>query len=91
MTFMITFSLPIDTIEERTSRFLETGGPPPAGVEMVGRWHAVSAARGWVLAKTNDSKALFRWIRSWADLMEFEIEPVLDDQEAAALMQEPVR
>ncbi len=89
MTFMLTFSLPIDTIEERTSRFLETGAPPPEGVEMLGRWHSISGARGWVLASTNDPKALFRWVRSWADVLEFEVEPVLDDQEAAEVLQEP--
>jgi len=60
MTFMITFSLPVETIEERTSRFLETGAPPPDGVKMEGRWHSVSAARGWVVASTQDAKALRR-------------------------------
>lgn len=89
MTFMLTFSLPIETIEERTERFLETGGPPPAGVEMVGRWHSVSGARGWVIAKTQDVKALFRWVRDWADVLEFEVEPIVTDEEAAEVLREP--
>jgi hypothetical protein len=88
MTFMITFSLPVETIEERTSRFLETGAPPPDGVKMEGRWHSVSAARGWLVASTQDAKALFRWITSWADVIEFEVEPVLSDQEAAEVLKE---
>jgi hypothetical protein len=86
MTFMVTYSLPIETVEERTSRFLNTGAPPPEGVTMLGRWHAVSAARGWVLATTQDPKALFHWITGWSDVMDFEIDLVLDDEEAAEVL-----
>ena len=88
MKFMITYEMTYDTFEDRTSRFLETGGTPPAGIEMHGRWHSVSGARGWVLASTDDAQALYRWIGQWADLMHFEVDAVLDDEEAAQVLQE---
>jgi hypothetical protein len=55
---------------------------------MHGRWHSVSGSRGWVLASSDDAQALYRWIGQWADLMHFEVDVVLDDEEAAQVLQE---
>jgi hypothetical protein len=88
MKYIVTYSLTYDTFQERTERFLETGGTPPIGVEMHGRWHAVSGARGWVLASTDNAQALYKWIGQWADLMDFEVDTVLDDQEMAQVLQD---
>ena len=88
MKYMVTYSLTYDTFKERAERFLETGGKPPAGVEMKGRWHSVSGARGWVLVSTSDARALYRWIGQWADLMDFEVDAVLEDADVAQVLQE---
>ena len=88
MKYVVTYSLTYDTFQERTERFLETGGKPPEGVEMHGRWHSVSGARGWVLASTDSAQALYKWIGQWADLMDFEVDTVLDDGEMAQVLQD---
>lgn len=84
MKFMTTWSLKPTHQKEATARFLQTGGAPPSGVKMLGRWHG--SAAGFVLAETNDVKALYEWIMRWSDLLEFSVTPVMDDGEAAEVM-----
>ena len=88
MKFMITFPLTHHAYKERISRFLETGAQPPQGVTMLGRWFTAGHNKGFMLAETTDSKALFRWVSQWTDLMDFEVDPVLEDQEAAPILKE---
>jgi hypothetical protein len=87
MKFMITFPLSSESYKERTARFLETGGGPPEGVTMHGRWHSVSGSCGWVLASSDDPSAIYTWVAQWADLIDFEVDIVIDDEEAAAVLQ----
>ena len=85
---MITFPLTYRDYQERVSRFLETGAPPPEGVELLGRWFTASHSKGFMLTETDDAKALFRWVSEWASLIDFTIEPVLTDEEAGAVLAE---
>ena len=86
MKFMITFPLTHHDYEERVARFLETGAPPPEGVELLGRWFTVSHSRGFMLVETDDAKAIFSWVSEWASLIDFVVEPVLADTEAAGVL-----
>ena len=88
MNFMVTFPLTHHGYKERVARFLETGAPPPAGVTLHGRWFTASHSKGFMLVETDDPKALFRWVSEWADLIDFQIEPVLGDEEAAPILKE---
>jgi hypothetical protein len=84
MKFMVTWSLNPANRKDANARFLETGGGPPAGVKMLGRWHG--AAGGYVLAETSDVRALYEWTGQWSDLMDFTATPVMDDAEAAEVV-----
>lgn len=86
MKYMISFSLTSNTFKERVRRFLATGGGPPKGVTMHGRWHSIDGAKGFLLASSDDPKLMLQWVGEWADLIEFQTLPVLDDEEAAAVM-----
>ena len=88
MHFMVTFPLTHRHYKERVSRFLETGAPPPDGVTLHSRWFTASHSKGFMLAETDDPKALFRWVSEWADVIDFVIEPVLRDDEAAPILRE---
>ena len=88
MQFMITFPLTHHAYKERISRFLESGAMPPEGVTMKGRWFTASHNKGFMLAETDDAKGLFRWVSEWTDIMDFTIEPVLTDEEAAPILKE---
>jgi hypothetical protein len=88
MKYMITFPLSMATFKDRVARFLETGGSPPEGVTMHGRWHALGADKGFLLASTDDPKGIYKWVAGWADLIDFEVVPVIEDDEAAPILQE---
>jgi hypothetical protein len=67
--------------DEAIQRFRATGGQPPAGVKLLGRWTRADFTGGVVLVESDDSKALTGFALMWSDLMELEIVPVLEDQE----------
>jgi hypothetical protein len=81
MLFMVTYKLRPEHRTSAVTRFLETGGPPPEGVKMVGRWHDASMRRGFVLSDSPDAEAAAKWCHQWADLLTFEVIPVLDDDQ----------
>lgn len=86
MKFMTTFPLTHHAYKERVTRFLENGAPPPEGVQLLGRWFTASHSKGFMLVETDDPKALFRYVSEWADIMNFEIEPVVTDEEAGSVL-----
>lgn len=86
MLFMCVYRMTPDVRDETNERFMEAGGPPPPGVQMVGRWHAAGGNYGWTLAETDDAEALARWCHEWADLIDFEIVPVIDDDQVGRVI-----
>lgn len=81
MIFMVTYELRPEHRTSAVARFLETGAPPPKDVKMVGRWHDASMRRGFVLSEASDVEAAAKWCHQWADLLTFEVIPVLDDEQ----------
>ena len=88
MKFMITFPLTHRDYKERVSRFLETGAPPPEGAKLLGRWFTASHSKGFMLVETDDANSLFRWTSEWANLIDFQIEPVVTEDDAAPILKE---
>ena len=86
MKFMITWTSSPANSKATLSRFMETGGSPPSGVTMLGRWHAPHNNRGFCLAETNDAKALYEWVNQWNDLLEFTLSPVIEDAELTEVL-----
>ena len=41
-----------------------------------------------MLAESDDTKALFRYVSEWASIIDFVIEPVVTDEEAASVLKE---
>ena len=86
MTFVIAWTLEPEHRNAVQARFKETGGPPPAGVKMLGRWHGIGTNKGVCVAETDDPLAVARWAQQWSDLMSFDVHPVLIDQEFAKVL-----
>lgn len=84
MRFMIVFTMDPANMVEARGRFLATGAAPVEGVTMIGRWHGPGV--GFVLAETTDSKALYRWVSEWTDLLSIEVFPVVEDADAAEVL-----
>ena len=85
MTFIVSWKLPEGTYNNAVARFLEAGGLPPAGVDLVGRWHGMNGG-GFAIAESDDAKALYAWIAEWSDVIPIEITPCLGDEDAGTVL-----
>jgi hypothetical protein len=63
-------------------QFLSTGGLPGAGAASLGRWHVPGSTLGWHLIDAEDMTAVARHAAEWADLLELELYPVIEDAAA---------
>lgn len=86
MLFMITYSFPCDARNTAQDRFKKTGGMPGEGVKMHGRWHAVGGNHGYLLAESNDSVAIGKWMQEWTDILEFDVVPVNNDDDVMKVL-----
>ena len=85
MKFMVSWSLPHDTFVPTVTNFLKGGGAPPAGVNMIGRWHGMSG-EGVAIVETDDAKALYEWIAEWSQYIPLQTTPVVEDADAGAVL-----
>ena len=86
---MLTFDWRSDTEEraEGIAQFQKTGGLPPEGVKLLGRWTRADLSGGFALLETDDAKRLPEFVYMWGDLMDLRIFPVLDDQELSTALE----
>lgn len=87
MIFVSLYTLSSENRNSAQDRFKNSGGPPPAGVKIIGRWHSVGGLRGVTVFETNDPEAAAQWSQQWTDLISFDIYPALDDAGFAKLLQ----
>jgi len=81
MKFMLTFTLQPETRNEAIARFLKTGGQPPKGVKLLGRWTSADLSKGYELLESDDPSALTELALHWSDLMEMYTVPGVEDKE----------
>lgn len=86
MLFTISWTFDPKNRDAAIKRFLESGGAPPKGVKMLGRWHAVGGATGIAVAETSDPSLMQKWVLDWSDLMKMSVYSVLTDEQAAPLL-----
>lgn len=86
MLFLVHWEVHPETRNAAQDRFRKTGGLPPAGVKMVGRWHYVDMAGGVALAEADDAVAIAKWAQAWSDVITLEARAVMDDQPAAVVI-----
>ena len=88
MKFMLTFTMKPDKSarNETFERFLKTGGIPPKGAKLLGRWTQVDFSKGYDLVESDDPSALAEFALSWNDLMHIDIVPVLEDAQVAEVL-----
>jgi hypothetical protein len=86
--YMITWTLPSDNRDEAIRRFSEGSAmQPPAGVTHLGRWHAAGGGLGFGVVETDDPKAIAKWLVQWTDIIEYEVVPVISDEELGEVFQ----
>jgi hypothetical protein len=65
------------------ARFQERGRLAPAGLHYVSSVVSDDGRRCWQLMECDDRALLDEWMRSWSDLVEFEVVPVMSSAAAA--------
>jgi hypothetical protein len=88
MKFMMTFAIKPETKgrDEAIARFKKTGGQPPKGVKLVGRWTAADFSGGFDLVESDDTKALTEFSLMWSDLLELRLVPVIEDAQLGEVL-----
>jgi len=86
MLFHIKFKFSPEVRNATYDQFLETGGLPPEGVKMIGRWHDMGALEGYLIAETDNVALIGKWLTEWNDKLVFETVPVIPDEEAAEVV-----
>lgn len=89
MKFMLTFEWQPDgkARAEAIARFRKTGGLPPSGAKLLGRWTRADVSGGYDLIESDDAQALTQFALMWNDLMRITIVPVLEDAELAQVLE----
>lgn len=86
MKYMVEWTVPPSAFDATVARFLETGGAPPDGVKLIGRWHSMTNVHGVAICETDDEKALYLWQAMWSDLIPMSVTPCLADAEAGEVL-----
>ena len=86
MKYMIAWKIPPGCHKPAAESFLSSGAPMPPGLKSLGRWHAPGSAYGWLLVEGDDAVALAEHVAQWANLLELQVTPVIEDDEAASGM-----
>jgi len=86
MLFIVKWTSGPENRNAAIERFAKTGGKPPAGIKMLGRWFAVAQHSGFAVAEANDSALMQQWALEWNDILSMEVWPALTDEQAGPLM-----
>ncbi|MGB8031873.1 MAG: DUF3303 family protein [Terracidiphilus sp.] len=84
MKFMVVWKTVPGKYKTAVDQFLKTGGPAPAKAKTVGRWHVPGSMLGWHLIEASDPAVIAEHAAEWADVIELEIHPVIEDAAAGA-------
>ena len=87
MKLMLVGSWGRTALDEIGARF--AGGEhavPPEPCVLVTRWHDPASKLFWLVVETPDSGTIQEWMSRWTDIIDWEVYPVLDDQEVGAML-----
>ena len=82
MRYMVIENFKPGKAREIYRRLEQSGRHMPAGLTYVGSWIADDLTRCWQVMETNDTTLMDEWISHWADLVDFEVIPVISSEQA---------
>ena len=85
MKVMLTWTIALERYDDVIKHFLAGKEKIPKGLKLVGRWH--SASHGWALVEADDVPTVYKFTDQWESMIRFVVTPVMDDAEAAAILQ----
>jgi hypothetical protein len=85
MTFLMHWSFKTGYHEIAAKKFLATGAPFPE-CRSWKRFHAPGSVEGWILVEADTADACYEHAAEWAECLNWEVTPVLSDEQAGPLM-----
>jgi len=86
MMFMVIEKFRDQDAKSIYERLRDKGRQMPDGLKFVNSWVSADLSRCFQLMETDDITLFQRWIAEWADLMEFEVLPVVQSRETAVAL-----
>ena len=80
MLFKLAWTHTPEARNETIKKFMETGGMPPEGVEMISRYHNVDGPGGFAILESTSAAALADYALDWNGLIKIEITAIMDDE-----------
>ena len=68
------------------SPFLSSIEADHPGVKLIGRWHDLVAVGGVLICESDDISAVQSWALNWSGVLNIEVRPVVDDNEAKTML-----
>lgn len=90
MRFMITRKLHPGKLHDAIAHFSQlTLEQEMSGLgsstKLIGRWHCLVNGTGVAICEADSAEMPSNWLLNWNTIMDFEVAPVLDDEETRAL------
>lgn len=85
MTFLMHWSFKTGYHEIAAKKFLATGAPFPECTSWK-RWHGPGSVEGWILVEADNADACYEHAAEWAECLDWEVTPVLSDEQAGPLI-----
>ncbi len=85
MTFLMHWSFKTGYHEIAAKKFLATGAPFPECMSWK-RFHAPGSVEGWILVEADNADACYEHAAEWAECLDWEVTPVLTDEQAGPLI-----
>ena len=80
MLFKLAWTHTPEARDETIKKFMETGGMPPEGVELISRYHNVDGTGGFAILESTSAAALADYALDWNGLIKIEITAIMDDE-----------
>ena len=85
MTFLMHWSFKTGYHEIAAKKFIATGAPFPE-CKSWKRFHGPGSLKGWILVEADNADACYEHAAEWAEIMDWEVTPVLTDEQAGPLV-----
>ena len=79
MLFKMAWTHPPKAWDETIKQFMETGGIPPSGIEIVLRYHNLDGTVGFAILESIDAAAPADYALDYNGLINIEITSIMDD------------
>jgi hypothetical protein len=86
MLFKLAWSHTPQARNETIKKFMETGGMPPEGVELISRYHNLDGTGGFAILESTNASALADYALDWNGLIKIEITAIMDDDTITSVL-----